>query len=106
MTFAQKLKLLRDKAGLSQPQLAAAAGIPVATLRDYEQGGRRRHPTLWLAIKLAQALGESVAAFEDCTPDAPPVVPRGRHQAATIGADKAGRLATSNRTRVRRRKET
>lgn len=36
-----ELKAWRDRIGLSQPQAAVALGIPVATLRGYEQSYRR-----------------------------------------------------------------
>ena len=36
-----KLQRLRQAAGLSQSQLAEAAGINVGTLRHYEQGSRQ-----------------------------------------------------------------
>src|SRR5271156_4406179 len=53
-TFGQRLKRLRDRAGLSQPALAEAAGVPVATIRGWEQN--RRDPILPTALKVAEAL--------------------------------------------------
>jgi transcriptional regulator with XRE-family HTH domain len=53
--MGQQLKKLRAAAGLSQSQLARAAGVPVATLKNWEQG--RRQPLLGAACKLADALG-------------------------------------------------
>ena len=52
-----RLKQLREAAGLSQPE-AAAAGVPVGTLRGWEQG--RRVPLLDAAARLALALGVSL----------------------------------------------
>ncbi|MBL8798736.1 MAG: helix-turn-helix transcriptional regulator [Planctomycetia bacterium] len=66
MTFADKLKALRVEKDLTQEQLAEAAGIPIGTLRDYEQGKRRADPALSTAVKLARALGVSVEAFAEC----------------------------------------
>jgi transcriptional regulator with XRE-family HTH domain len=54
-TFAERLKRLRDQAGLSQAKLAAAAGVPVSTLRNWEYG--RRVPYITTASSLARALG-------------------------------------------------
>jgi transcriptional regulator with XRE-family HTH domain len=54
-TFGQRLKRLRDVAGLSQPALAEAAGVPVATIRGWEQN--RRDPVLPTALRVAEALG-------------------------------------------------
>jgi transcriptional regulator with XRE-family HTH domain len=39
---------------MSQPQLATAAGVPVGTLRGWEQG--RRRPYIDAAYRVAQAL--------------------------------------------------
>jgi len=55
---------LRTLAGLTQEQLADRSGVPVGTLRGYEQG--RREP-LWDAfLRLARALGVACEAFADC----------------------------------------
>jgi transcriptional regulator with XRE-family HTH domain len=49
---------LRERAGLSQAQLAAAAGLPIASIRNWEYG--RREPLLTAAGQLAAALGVEV----------------------------------------------
>ena len=69
-TFAARLKRLRERAGLSQPKLAAAADVPVATLRTWEQG--RREPLLSAAVKLATALGVSLDELAGRAPQPPP----------------------------------
>jgi transcriptional regulator with XRE-family HTH domain len=61
VTIGKRLQRLRQAAGVSQPALARAAGIPVGTLRNLEQG--RRIPRLDTAGKLARALGVSVDAL-------------------------------------------
>jgi transcriptional regulator with XRE-family HTH domain len=61
MTFADKLKELRQAKGLTQTALADASGIPVGTIRDYEQG--KRDPLLSNAQRLARALGASLDVF-------------------------------------------
>ena len=66
MTFAEKLRRLRADAGLSQSQLAVAAGVSLDTLQDYEQERRRFHPRLEFACALARGLGVSVVVFEAC----------------------------------------
>ena len=56
---------VRAKVGLSQGEFATATGIPVATLRNWEQGRRRLDPTaralmrvIWVNPRAAlQALG-------------------------------------------------
>ena len=63
MTFAEKLRSLREQAGMTQQQLAEAAEIPLGTLRDYEQGKRRHDPSLATAVKLADAMGTDCRAF-------------------------------------------
>jgi transcriptional regulator with XRE-family HTH domain len=57
-TFGRRLKRLREAAGLSQAQLAAAAGVPVGTLRNAEYD--RREPLVSTAGKLAGAIGVTV----------------------------------------------
>jgi transcriptional regulator with XRE-family HTH domain len=54
-TFAEILKRLRERAGLTQPQLADRAGVPVSTLRAVEQG--RRDPAFSTAVRLVRGLG-------------------------------------------------
>jgi len=83
MTFGQRLRELREAAGLTQAQLAEKSGVPVGTIRDYEQV--KRAPLLTTAIVLAKSLGESLEVFEDC-------VEGGR--AAPMGAAKRGRPPT------------
>lgn len=54
-TMGQKLKRLREERSLSQEDLAKAAGVPIGTLRNWEQD--RRVPRLDTAAKVAHALG-------------------------------------------------
>jgi transcriptional regulator with XRE-family HTH domain len=63
-TFAEKLKLLRERAGLTQAALAQQTGLSLGIVRDYEQG--RKEPGLRSAFKLADALGVDCSAFKDC----------------------------------------
>jgi transcriptional regulator with XRE-family HTH domain len=69
MTFAQRLRQLRDNAGLSEAKLAKASGVPFATLHDY--GGGRRMPSFSNVVKIAAALGATCEAFADCEDIAP-----------------------------------
>jgi transcriptional regulator with XRE-family HTH domain len=66
MTFADKLRELRERAGLTQAQLAEASGLPLGSLRNYEQG--QREPYWSVLFKLAKALGVSSEAFAECAP--------------------------------------
>lgn len=59
--FGEKLRAARAAAGLSQSQLAEKSGIPLGTLREYEQN--RREPLLSKACKIAVALGMPCDAF-------------------------------------------
>lgn len=52
--MGQRLQELRDRAGLTQLALAERAGIPVSSLRNWEQG--RVLPQLDAAWRLAKAL--------------------------------------------------
>jgi transcriptional regulator with XRE-family HTH domain len=103
MTFAEKLKELRDHAGLSQPALAERSCIPLATLRSYEQGRRRNEPSYRMVVHLAEALGVDCGAFRECVIDEPPTVPRGRHSPAA--ASQARSADAPKRSRGRKGKE-
>ena len=76
-TMGQRLQSVRQDKGMSQPELAKAAGVPVGTLRNWEQD--RRAPRLDTAKKVARALGVSVDALTvnggEEKPSAPPGVP-------------------------------
>jgi len=56
--MGERLQALRQEKGFSQSQLARAAGIPVGSIKNWEQGIRL--PRLDLAYKLAQAMGISL----------------------------------------------
>ena len=71
-----RLQSLRREKGLSQPQLAQAAGVPVGSLRQWEQG--RRTPLLDAAARVAVALGVSL---DELAGLAPPKRPRRRPRA-------------------------
>ena len=63
--FSDKLLALRKRAGLTQLELAMRADVGLATVKDLEGG--RRSPGLQMTMKLAAALGTTLAAFEGCT---------------------------------------
>jgi transcriptional regulator with XRE-family HTH domain len=56
--MGKRFQQIREEVGLSQPELAAAAGVPVDTLRNWEHG--RRVPSLVNAVRVATALGISL----------------------------------------------
>jgi len=64
MTFAEKLRELRDAKGLSEARLADASGIPFGTVHVYSIG--RRKPSFAAVVKLAKALGVTCEAFAEC----------------------------------------
>jgi transcriptional regulator with XRE-family HTH domain len=64
MRLAEKLKELRNRAGLSQSELARASGLSLAAIQDYEQD--RREPRFPSLVKLAAALGTDCRAFAEC----------------------------------------
>ena len=67
MTFAEKLKQLREQAGFTQASLAQACGLSLGVVRDYEQG--RKEPAMRNAFKLAKMLGVSCEAFRETLTD-------------------------------------
>lgn len=82
MTFAEKLRELRDAKGLSEAKLADSSGIPFATVHGYGLG--RRAPSFGNVVQLAKALGVDCTAFSECSdiiqqePEAPPAKRRGK----------------------------
>ncbi len=58
MTFGEKLKAARVAIEMTQSALAEASGVPLGTLREYEQG--IREPSLQRAQMLAAALGKTL----------------------------------------------
>jgi transcriptional regulator with XRE-family HTH domain len=89
MTFAERLKELREAAGLSQRTLGEQSGIPSGTIRNYEQGIRQPN---WIALlRIARALGVTAETFADCDEvkadkeKPPPGRPSKRHQLADQG---------------------
>lgn len=51
----------REQAALTQPELATRAGVPLATLRNSEQG--RTQPTWRTMVRIARALRISLDTF-------------------------------------------
>jgi transcriptional regulator with XRE-family HTH domain len=64
MWFGEKLQEMRQKAGLSQSELADKAGLPVRSIQNWEI--KRRLPTYGAILKLSAALGTDCRAFADC----------------------------------------
>lgn len=64
MTFAQKLRQLRDAKGLSEAKLSKGSGVALGALHSYGLGTRK--PSLAAAVKIARALGVTCEAFADC----------------------------------------
>jgi putative transcriptional regulator len=58
MKYAATLRALRERAGLTQAQLAARIGITVSVLSAYENG--RREPRADIFFRAAEAAGFSV----------------------------------------------
>jgi transcriptional regulator with XRE-family HTH domain len=58
MGFKENLRTLREKAGLSQTELAKKAGVPFRSYQNWETG--LREPRISTVTALAEALGVSV----------------------------------------------
>jgi transcriptional regulator with XRE-family HTH domain len=61
-TLARNVKSLREAQGLSQQELAVAAGLSVAVVSLIEQGGRE-NPKLDTLVKLARVLNVTIDAL-------------------------------------------
>jgi transcriptional regulator with XRE-family HTH domain len=73
-TLGPRLQRLRAAAGMSQSELAAAAGVPIGTIRNWEHD--RRGPLFETAIKIAVALGVSLDELGGISPENSPGRPR------------------------------
>jgi transcriptional regulator with XRE-family HTH domain len=78
-TFGERLRQLREGAGLTQPELAGKAGMHRMGVAKLEQGVRQ--PSWDTVQRLARALGLTCSAFEGTAPAeaaARPAPARGR----------------------------
>ena len=66
MEFRETLRQRRTELGMSQAQLATAAGVDVRQLKRYEAG--QSHPVLPMALRLADALGISLTELAGIAP--------------------------------------
>jgi DNA-binding XRE family transcriptional regulator len=64
MHFGERLKELRNAAGMSFRRVANATEIGVSTLTDYEAG--RRSPSFENVLKICKALNVKCDAFDGC----------------------------------------
>jgi transcriptional regulator with XRE-family HTH domain len=69
MLFGEALKQAREKAGMTQAQLAERAGLSLRTVQSWEQG--RRSPVSPDFFKLVKALRVSADTFAVVTEDGP-----------------------------------
>jgi transcriptional regulator with XRE-family HTH domain len=73
MSFGGHMRELREEAGLSRPELARRAKVPVSTLRNWE--GDRGFPNMPALLRLAKPLGVRVErlaeGMEDPAEDEP-----------------------------------
>lgn len=76
MGFGDQLRTARERAGLSQQELADKAGISIDSVQNWEQG--RTRPRLPALGQLAQALGVSLDVLVIGGEKPTPARPRGR----------------------------
>jgi transcriptional regulator with XRE-family HTH domain len=67
MSFGGHMRALREEAGLSRPELARRAGVPVSTLRNWEAD--RGFPNMPALLRLAKALGVRVERLAEGVED-------------------------------------
>ncbi len=70
MLFGPRIRVLRKKRGMTQEELAKAAGLGTSTIRDYEHD--RREPALSSAFSLADALDVKVDSLRHKEEGDPP----------------------------------
>jgi transcriptional regulator with XRE-family HTH domain len=67
MSFGGHLRALREEAALSRAELARRAGVPVSTLRGWEND--RGFPDVAAGVRLAEALGVPVERLAEGVED-------------------------------------
>jgi transcriptional regulator with XRE-family HTH domain len=95
MAFHARLKELREKAGLTQGELAGHAGMSQAGIANLEQD--RTKPAWETVQKLVAALGVSCEAFNEKAESDEPS-PRGRPRKTTIEPAKPSPAALGDRS--------
>jgi transcriptional regulator with XRE-family HTH domain len=75
MTFGQAVATLRRKRGLTQAELAKAAGLSLVAVSQQEQG-RRTNLLFGSVVRLARALDVPVDEFAKCDEFRPARKPR------------------------------
>ena len=86
MTFGERLRELREQAGLTQAAVWQASAMPRSTYLKYEQGLVSERVPFTAVVALAKALGVDCTAFADCEmvareaaeADTPPPAARGK----------------------------
>lgn len=81
--YAQRLRGLRERAGLTQAELASRAGLTTSVLSAYENG--RREPRVDVFFRLVELAGFEVSY--DARPEADPawfVVPDAEEKASVL----------------------
>ena len=66
MTFGERLKTLREQAGMSQAGVWEAAGLPRKTFLNYEQGVVSERIPFTAVLAISKAIGVDCSAFADC----------------------------------------
>lgn len=66
MTFGERIKELRIKAGKTQEEVYGAAGMARSTYLKYEQGVVAERVPFSAVIAISQALNTDCTAFADC----------------------------------------
>jgi putative transcriptional regulator len=61
--FAREVRLAREKTGLSQERFAAALDLPVATLRNWEQGRFNPDPAARALMRIVAKDPERILAL-------------------------------------------
>lgn len=80
MTFAEKLRQLRQDAGLSEARLAELSGVSFGAVHNYGLG--LRQPTFRAVVCLARALGVTCEVFAGCVDATAPRRPAPRARRA------------------------
>jgi transcriptional regulator with XRE-family HTH domain len=102
MGFKENLRRLRERAGLTQTEMARKAGVPFRSYQNWEAGSRE--PRIQALAALARAVEVSLDALISEDGACERVPPRGRSVKATSPPPLAGEQAADRKALGRKRK--
>ena len=84
--IGKRIQTYREKLELSVEELATRSSIPVALVKDFEDGNVS--PSIGIMVKLSRALGQRVGTFLDDQVQKDPIITRRAEREESIASHK------------------